>query len=43
MEWLFGLEVVGLMFVLRLVVPIVMMLLLIRALHRLDTKWQATA
>lgn len=43
MDWLFGLEVVGMMFVLRLVVPALIMLLLIRALHRLDARWQATA
>lgn len=41
MEWLFGLEVMGIMLILRLVVPLVIMLLLIGALHRLDARWQA--
>lgn len=43
MGWLFGMEVVGLMFMLRLVVPILVMLLLVRALHRLEDRWQAAA
>jgi hypothetical protein len=43
MRWLFGLEVVGIMLVLRLVVPILITLLLVHVLHRLDARWQAAA
>jgi len=43
MRWLFGLEVVGMMLVLRLVVPTLIMLLLVHLMHRLDTRWQAAA
>ena len=43
MAWLFGLEVVGVMLILRVAVPILLMSLLIHMLHRLETRWQATA
>jgi hypothetical protein len=43
MAWLFGLEVVGVMLILRVAVPILLMALLVHMLHRLDAKWQAVA
>jgi len=42
MEWLFGVEVVVMMVVLRILVPVLAMLLLVRFLHRLEGRWQAT-
>jgi hypothetical protein len=42
MQWLFGVEVVAMMVVLRIVVPVLIMVLLVRALHRLETRWQVT-
>lgn len=41
MKWLFGIEVVVIMTVLRLVVPLLVMFLLVHALHRLEARWQA--
>ena len=43
MEWLFGLEVMGIMLILRIALPMAIMALLIHALHRLDAGWQAAA
>lgn len=43
MEWLFGLEVVGGMLILRLVVPILIMSLLVHLLHRMEARWEASA
>ena len=43
MEWLLGVEVVGTMLVLRVLLPVCIMVLLVRALHRLEARWQAAA
>jgi hypothetical protein len=43
MEWLLGFGVVAAMFVLRLVVPLLVMALLVHALHRLEARWTAAA
>jgi hypothetical protein len=43
MEWLFGIEVLVGMFLLRLALPIALMVLLTYMLHQLDNKLQAQA
>ena len=41
MEWLLGFAVIGIMFLLRLVVPFLSLALLVGILHRLNTRWEA--
>ena len=43
MAWLFGLEVVGVMLILRVAVPILLISLLVYMLHRLEARWEAAA
>lgn len=42
MQWLQGVEVVVLMFLLRLAVPVVLTFAAGYALHRLDVRWHPT-